>query len=74
MRPPKTYTTEDCWVWTQSEKMYLTIKTLEAPWSGEVFGGLGLGGVDRSLLRQERRYGIWNSLRVNWEGKTGYKK
>ena len=54
--------------------MYLTIKTLEAPWSGEVFGGLGLGGVDRSLLRQERRYGIWNSLRVNWEGKTGYKK
>jgi hypothetical protein len=33
MRPPNTYTAEDCWVWVQSEKMYLTLKRLEAPGS-----------------------------------------
>jgi hypothetical protein len=33
---PNTYTTEDCQVWDQSEKIYLILKRLEVPGSGEV--------------------------------------
>jgi hypothetical protein len=36
---PNTYTAEDFWVWVQSEKMYLTLKRLEAPESLEVGDG-----------------------------------
>jgi hypothetical protein len=30
-----TYTAEDCWIWVQSQKMYLSLKRLEAPGSLE---------------------------------------
>jgi hypothetical protein len=35
---------EDCQVWTQSEKMHLTLKRLEAPGNGEVWWG-GSGNI-----------------------------
>jgi hypothetical protein len=38
---PDTYTAEDCLVWPQSDKMYLTLKRLEGPRSGE---GYSVGG------------------------------
>jgi hypothetical protein len=37
MRPPNTYTAEDCWVWFQSQKKHLSLKRLEAPGSLEVW-------------------------------------
>jgi hypothetical protein len=37
-----THIAEDCWVWTQSEKMYLTLERLGAPGSGEVWWGRDL--------------------------------
>jgi hypothetical protein len=40
MNPPiHTNIAEDCRVWTQSEKIHLTFKRLEAPWSGEFWWG-----------------------------------
>jgi hypothetical protein len=36
-----TYTAEDYWAWVQSEKMHLTLKSLEAPGYGEVWWGGG---------------------------------
>ena len=33
---PNTYTTEDCLVCTQWEKMHLTFESLETPWSGDI--------------------------------------
>ena len=39
---PNTYTAEDCWVWTQSEKMHLTLKRLEALGSGQVWWGVDI--------------------------------
>jgi hypothetical protein len=61
------YTAEDCQVWTQSEKMHLTLLKLEAPGSGE--GGRGEGGWEHPHGDSgERRYGMWNSKRVDWKG------
>jgi hypothetical protein len=42
--PPNTYTTEDCRVWVQSEKMQLTLKRLNALGSLEVWWGGHVGG------------------------------
>jgi hypothetical protein len=36
LEAPSTYTAEDFWVCTQSEKMHLTLKRQEASESGEV--------------------------------------
>ena len=59
MRPP--LTAEDCLVLTQSENMHLTLKRLEAPWSGEsggmvggtsswkLVGGMGYGHSDNGM-------------------------
>jgi hypothetical protein len=44
MRPP--YRGDVCWVWIQSEKMYLTLKRLEAPGSLEVWWDGGWEGGD----------------------------
>jgi hypothetical protein len=54
-------------VWVQSEKMHLTLKRLEAPWSLEVWkvGEWGPPPGDRGL---RKRYGMWNSWRVDQEG------
>jgi hypothetical protein len=56
----------------QSEKVHLTLKWLEAPGNEEIWWdgdrailletGLGAGGG------LERRYGMWKSQRVDWEG------
>jgi hypothetical protein len=53
-------------VWVQSEKMQITLKGLEAPGNLKVGRGgeWGVGG-DRGV---ERRYGMGNSQRVDWEG------
>ena len=60
---------EDCLVLVQSEKIHLTLKRLEAP-------GIGAsGGVRRvgtSSWRwgwggRRKRYGMWNTQRVDWE-------
>ena len=67
MRPPNTYTAEDCQVWTQAEKIYLTLKRLEVPGSLEVWwGGVGAGDNphgDKGLGKK----GMWNSWRVDQE-------
>jgi len=43
MRPSNTYTAEDSWVWVQSEKVHLTLKSLEAPGSLKVWCGGDVG-------------------------------
>lgn len=56
----QTHTAEACRVWTQSEKMHLTLERLEAPGSGEVGGGWDI------LLEMG---GVWDvEQRVDWEG------
>jgi hypothetical protein len=51
-KAPNTYTAENCQVWTQSEKMHLNIKRLEASGIGEVsFGGSYRGGGGEWGLR-----------------------
>jgi hypothetical protein len=67
MRPPNTHIVEDVQVCVHSEKMHLTLKRLGAPGSLEVRWGRGWGHPrrDRGV---GRRYGMWNSQRVN-EGK-----
>ena len=37
MKPPNTYTAEDCQVWTQLEKVHLTLKRFVATGSREVW-------------------------------------
>jgi hypothetical protein len=58
---------EDFWICVHSEIMHLTLRRLEASRSlegrrgrgyGHSHGGRGMG----------RRYGMWNSRRVNWDG------
>jgi hypothetical protein len=61
MSPPNTYTAEDCQVWIQSEKIHLSLKRMEAPWSGEVWWGRDGGWAGG-------RNGMWNSQRVDQEG------
>jgi hypothetical protein len=68
MRPPNTYTAEDYWVWVQSEMMHLTLKRLEDPGSGEVWWGGSRGWRHPHGYREGRRYGMWNSQRIDWEG------
>jgi hypothetical protein len=57
------YTTEDCRIWVQSEKMYLTLRRLEALESLEVRWGGGYAGGDILCGDRgtRRRYRIWNS-------------
>jgi hypothetical protein len=47
--------------------MHLILKRLEAPGSLEVWlcGVSRMGDGDKGV---ERRYGMWNSQRVDWEG------
>jgi hypothetical protein len=67
---PNTHTAEDCWVWVQSGMMHLTFKRQEAPGSLEVrWGGkMGHGGHPHGERGLGRRYGMWNSHRVNQGG------
>jgi hypothetical protein len=58
---------EDYQVCVHSEMMYLTLKRLEALGSSEVMWGRGWGHP-RGEKGLGRRYGMWNSLRVDWEG------
>ena len=37
IRPPKIYTAEDCQVWIQSEKIHISLKTMEALESSKVW-------------------------------------
>ena len=65
---PNTYTVEECWVWLQSEKMYLTFKRIRASGNGKVWWGEGLGvGTSSWRQRWSRRCGMWNSWRVDRE-------
>jgi hypothetical protein len=67
MRPPNTYAAEECWVWTQPEKMHIILKRLEAPGSGEVWWGWGW---EISLLGDSREgmaYGTVRLLTRRWK-------
>ena len=59
MRPHNTYTSEDCQVCTQSEKMHLTLKRLKAPGSVRRSGGVWgvMWGGDTLVEMGE---GVWN--------------
>jgi hypothetical protein len=72
--PPNIYTTENFWVWPQSEKIHRPLERLGVPGSEEVWWDVG--GRDILLGIAERRCEMWNSLRVNWgEGiKSGLEK
>jgi hypothetical protein len=74
MKPPTTYTVEVCRVWTQSEKVHLTLKRLEATgsrevwWSGVGWWGYPLGdgcvrgGMGCGTVRGWNRRGIKSGL------------
>ena len=61
-----THIAEDCWVWTQSEKMYLTLESLRAPGSREVWWGgcgyilleTGVGGWGEKVCDMEQLEGV----------------
>lgn len=63
-----TYTAEECWVYTQSEKMCLILKRLEELGNGDVFYDRGEGGkVGTSLWRQKEE--VWDMEQsVGWLG------
>ena len=63
-----TYTAEECWVYTQSEKMCLILKRLEELGNGDVFYDKGEGGkVGTSLWRQKEE--VWDMEQsVGWLG------
>jgi hypothetical protein len=44
-----------------------TLKRLEAQGVGR-FGGIGIGGRGWLEMKRRRRYGMWNSQRVDREG------
>jgi hypothetical protein len=73
MRSPNTHRAEDCQVWTQTEKMHLTLKRLGTPWSWEVWW---IGGSVRissmKMGRGDLGYGIvvgWTVRGINLDGK-----
>jgi hypothetical protein len=76
MRAPNTYAAEDCRVWVQSEKMYLTYKKTGVPREFRVLvlcvcvcGGGEVGGWTCSWRwGAKKRFGIWDSQRVDREG------
>jgi hypothetical protein len=47
--------------------MHLTLTRLEAPGNLEVWWGRG-GDILVEVGGMGRRYGMWNSWRVDWEG------
>jgi hypothetical protein len=70
MRHPIYIQKRICWDCVHSEMMHLTFRRLEAPGSLEVRWGewWGQPGGDRGV---GRRYGIWNSWRVDGGIKCG---
>jgi hypothetical protein len=48
--------------------LHLALKRLEAPESLEVWWGGGCFGGGNILVEEGRRYGMWNSQRVDQEG------
>jgi hypothetical protein len=64
MSPFNTHTVEDCQICAHSEMMHLTLKRLEAPGILEIRWGQEWGYPlgDREV---GRRYGMWNSWRVD---------
>jgi hypothetical protein len=48
--------------------MFLILERLETPGSLELWWGGGGGGILVERGREGRRYGMWNSQRVDWEG------
>ena len=75
MKPPTTYTAEVCRVWTQSEKVNLTLKRLKSTgrrdvwWSGVGWWGhplgdgcVGGGGMGCGTVRGWTREGIKSEL------------
>ena len=63
-KAPNTHTVKNFLVCVHSEMMHLTLKRLEAPGSLVVRWG---GGWKHPCKDREKRYGMWNSQRVDQE-------
>jgi hypothetical protein len=55
MRLPHTYTAENCWVWPQSQKIYITTKDWR-PWGVGRFAVVVVGMLGRKGWKEE----VWD--------------